>query len=157
MAKKKENKDLKKSVSREAQELLEAAYQAYAASLDKPVEELSDEDRSEALAAAGLVELSGSPEDIEELRAYLDGLEGTGDSTPDAHAPGQQLPPGSNAAEFFAVGKWKGNTQHRCKLCPWDTLNGEVAMLEHIARTHIAVPMAPPHIPVANAAGKQVN
>lgn len=41
----------------------------------------------------------------------------------------------------FTVGQWKQFTQWRCKLCPWDTLEGEAAMREHLATVH--APKAP--------------
>jgi hypothetical protein len=36
----------------------------------------------------------------------------------------------------YTTGEWGGMTQWKCKLCPWDTLKGEAAMLEHIATKH---------------------
>jgi len=38
--------------------------------------------------------------------------------------------------ELYEVGEWKGMRQWRCRLCPWDTLDGEGAMLAHLAAQH---------------------
>jgi hypothetical protein len=42
--------------------------------------------------------------------------------------------------DLFEVGKWKGLQQWRCKLCQWDTLDGEAVMVEHIVSTHFPPP-----------------
>jgi hypothetical protein len=36
----------------------------------------------------------------------------------------------------YTMGEWNGKPQWKCKLCPWDTLEGEAAMLEHLATRH---------------------
>jgi len=36
----------------------------------------------------------------------------------------------------YTLGKWRGHTQWKCRFCPWDTLVGEAAMLEHWATRH---------------------
>lgn len=36
----------------------------------------------------------------------------------------------------FVLGKWRGKVQWRCTRCPWDTLKGERAMLDHIRTRH---------------------
>lgn len=40
----------------------------------------------------------------------------------------------------YTVGSWRGFPQHQCKLCPWDTLEGEAKMLEHLASAHAPPP-----------------
>jgi hypothetical protein len=40
----------------------------------------------------------------------------------------------------YTVGSWRGLTQYQCKLCPWDTLEGEEAMLEHLRTAHAPPP-----------------
>lgn len=42
----------------------------------------------------------------------------------------------------FVVGTWRGRTQWRCRACPWDTLDGEAAIMEHIQAAH--TPKPPP-------------
>lgn len=55
----------------------------------------------------------------------------------------------------YAMGEWNGKPQWRCKLCPWDTLEGEAAMLDHMATRH--KPPAPRvSILVADARGNPV-
>lgn len=36
----------------------------------------------------------------------------------------------------YDIGQWKGIPQHRCKLCPFDTLDGEGAFWIHYAEAH---------------------
>lgn len=38
--------------------------------------------------------------------------------------------------QLFTVGAWHALPQWRCNLCPWDTLDGEAAMLAHLAERH---------------------
>lgn len=47
---------------------------------------------------------------------------------------------------IFTMGSWKGLPQWRCVLCPWDTLDGEAAMLAHYQANH--APPPPPPAPV---------
>lgn len=54
----------------------------------------------------------------------------------------------------YTVGWWKGFRQWRCKQCPWDTLESEAAMLEHIATVH-APPK--PRVYVADKSGREIN
>lgn len=42
----------------------------------------------------------------------------------------------------YTVGAWHGHAQFACKLCPWDTLEGEAAYWEHWRAQH--APPAPP-------------
>lgn len=37
----------------------------------------------------------------------------------------------------WVVGQWGAMTQWRCALCPFDTLDGEQAMIEHYVTTHV--------------------
>jgi hypothetical protein len=61
----------------------------------------------------------------------------------------------AGAEQPFEIGAWKGHTQWRCKLCPWDTLDGEEAMLAHVATCH--TPQAPrPTVLVADRRGRPV-
>ena len=54
-----------------------------------------------------------------------------------------EQPEGENP--FFMLGKWGEFTQWRCRFCPWDTLDGEAAMLEHYESVHKPpIPAKPP-------------
>jgi hypothetical protein len=54
---------------------------------------------------------------------------------------GAQPPPAEPGPEAgYTIGSWKGHKQWRCNLCPFDTLDGERAMLEHIAAKHAPPP-----------------
>lgn len=56
----------------------------------------------------------------------------------------------------YRLGQWGGLTQWACRLCPWDTLEGEAAMMEHLAARH-APPAPPPAlIQVYDAGGRPV-
>ncbi len=44
----------------------------------------------------------------------------------------------------FVLGKWQDLDQWRCKLCPFDTLEGEDAYWLHFARQHAAAPEPEP-------------
>lgn len=37
----------------------------------------------------------------------------------------------------YTVGEWKGLPRWQCNLCPFDTLAGEEAILEHIYKVHM--------------------
>lgn len=43
-------------------------------------------------------------------------------------------------ADLYEVGQWKGMPRWQCKLCPWDTLEGEEVIRKHIVTTHMAPP-----------------
>lgn len=45
--------------------------------------------------------------------------------------------------DLYEVGEWRGFTQWRCKLCPWDTLAGEAEMVEHVTSAHFPPPPDP--------------
>ena len=53
----------------------------------------------------------------------------------------------------WVVGMWGGFTQWRCRLCPWDTLEGEDAMLEHVAARHGVVEKSPALVQAYDARG----
>lgn len=55
----------------------------------------------------------------------------------------------------YTVGKWQGYTQWQCRLCPWDTLEGEEAIWEHIQARH-APPPAPPLVQAYSAGGHPI-
>jgi hypothetical protein len=57
----------------------------------------------------------------------------------------------------YTVDQWGGFTQWQCKLCPWDTLEGEAAMLEHLASAHAPPPKPKSPILIADKSGRQVN
>lgn len=40
----------------------------------------------------------------------------------------------------YWVGEWNGLMRWQCGQCPWDTLDGEEAMLRHIADRHAPLP-----------------
>lgn len=52
---------------------------------------------------------------------------------PAALAP---APAASEPDPLYELGSWAGLAQWRCRLCPWDTLDGESAMLAHLASRH---------------------
>lgn len=59
--------------------------------------------------------------------------------------------------ELYEVGWWKGLTQHRCKICKWDTLNGKEEMVKHIIACHLpAEPTEAPQILTADRFGNVV-
>lgn len=70
-----------------------------------------------------------------------------GEISPEAIAPQQD-----DDEKPYTVGWWKGLRQWRCKQCPWDTLESEAAMLEHIAVRH-APPK--PRVFVADKSGRE--
>ena len=43
----------------------------------------------------------------------------------------------------YTVGEWKGMPKWQCNLCPFDTLAGEEAILEHIYKAHMPPPPQP--------------
>lgn len=53
----------------------------------------------------------------------------------------------------WTTSMWSGLPQWRCSLCPWDTLEGEDAMIEHIEGKHGAVPPPPPLVQAYDARG----
>lgn len=57
----------------------------------------------------------------------------------------------------YTVGSWRGFTQYQCKLCPWDTLEGEAAMLEHLRSAHAPAPEPKSPILIADKSGRQIN
>ena len=46
---------------------------------------------------------------------------------------------------------WHGLPMLRCTLCPWDTLDGEAAMIAHIAARHGVREAAPRRQPLVQA------
>lgn len=60
---------------------------------------------------------------------------------------------------YFTVGSWNGLPQWKCKLCPWDTLKGETAVMEHVAEKHSPLPKPPKSIiiPTYDRWGNEVN
>lgn len=66
-------------------------------------------------------------------------------------APPEEAP---KEKQLYTMGTWRGMRQWKCKLCPWDTLEGEAKMLEHIASAH-----KPPPSPIliADKGGRQIN
>ncbi len=53
--------------------------------------------------------------------------------------------------ELYEMGEWKGLPQWRCTLCPFDTLAGEAAIVDHIIRAHFPPPPAPKETEVLRA------
>jgi hypothetical protein len=43
-------------------------------------------------------------------------------------------------AELYEEGSWKGLPQWKCRLCLWDTLEGEAAVRAHVTRRHVIGP-----------------
>jgi hypothetical protein len=58
---------------------------------------------------------------------------------------------------FYTMGSWRGFPQWKCELCPWDTLEGEEKMLEHLASAHAPPPEPKSPILIADKSGKQIN
>lgn len=100
--------------------------------------------------------------DGSEMELVQKAYEEVGDvSPPEAVAPPEEeklseksLSPAEEAP--YTVGSWRGFTQHQCKLCAWDTLEGEAAMLEHLASAHAPPPIKSP-ILIADKSGRQIN
>jgi len=67
-------------------------------------------------------------------------------------AEAEPSPPPPGEEKPYILGTWAGRTQWKCKLCPWDTLRGEAAMLQHIATKH-APPK--PRILIADKSGRE--
>ena len=42
---------------------------------------------------------------------------------------------------YFEMGQWKGLPRWQCKLCRFDTLEGEKAIREHLASVHFPPPV----------------
>jgi len=56
----------------------------------------------------------------------------------------------------YTIGTWRGFTQWRCKFCPWDTLEGEAAILEHLRSAHAPSPEPKSPILIADKHGRQI-
>lgn len=39
-------------------------------------------------------------------------------------------------AEHYAAEDWRGHAHYACKYCPYDVLDNEQAMIEHVAAKH---------------------
>ena len=79
---------------------------------------------------------------------------GTNSATPvEAEGRGTSSATPVEVEELYTVGEWAGMKQWKCALCPWDTLEREEAMLEHLASAH-APPK--PKILVADKRGRVV-
>jgi len=57
----------------------------------------------------------------------------------------------------WTLGQWGGFTQWCCKLCPFDTLDGEEIMCRHILERHAPPPGQEPLIPIYNIYGNRIN
>jgi hypothetical protein len=83
----------------------------------------------------------------------------------------QKINPGENGEEvilepaaepeqgngIYEMGMWGAFPQWKCLHCPWDTLDGEAAMLEHYARVHLVRAAEPARtIPVFDRWGNEV-
>ena len=56
---------------------------------------------------------------------------------PDATLGHPPVPEGTGGTEVeYTVGQWAGKMQYRCKLCPFDCLNDEVIILNHLINQH---------------------
>jgi hypothetical protein len=53
----------------------------------------------------------------------------------------------SDEPELWLTLAWNGLPLLRCRQCAWDTLDGEAAMLEHLARHGARVEVAPVEAP----------
>ncbi len=56
----------------------------------------------------------------------------------------------------WTLSTWSGLPQWRCTLCPFDTLDGEDAMIEHIENRHGAIPAAAPLVQAYDARGNPI-
>lgn len=58
----------------------------------------------------------------------------------------------------YQLGTWHGLQQWRCRLCPWDTLAGEEALLAHVREVHEPPlrPPSPPLVLVADRWGREL-
>lgn len=59
-------------------------------------------------------------------------------------------------AQPFTLGKWQNFNQWRCKLCPFDTLEGEDQYWLHYAQAHGPKPQPAPIIQIYDRAGRPV-
>lgn len=66
-------------------------------------------------------------------------------------------PPSEDEEKPYSLGTWRGRMQWKCKQCPWDTLEGEAAMLEHIASAHTPPPKRKGIVLIADKSGRQIN
>lgn len=41
--------------------------------------------------------------------------------------------------QHYTVGSWCGHTQYNCAYCPYDVLEDENAIIEHVFRQHINI------------------
>ncbi len=48
------------------------------------------------------------------------------------------IPEASNPVvdQPYTLGSWNGLPQYQCNYCPWDTVESEAAILEHIQQCH---------------------
>jgi hypothetical protein len=56
----------------------------------------------------------------------------------------------------FELGKWQNFEQWRCKLCPFDTLEGEDEFWLHYAQAHEPKPQSAPIIQIYGRSGRPV-
>ena len=69
------------------------------------------------------------------------GLTGTGTDEVGEEATAQE--PAADARPW-TVGSWNGLPQHLCRLCPFDTLEGEAVIRAHYRERHGSPPPEPP-------------
>lgn len=56
----------------------------------------------------------------------------------------------------WTMGTWSGMPQWRCTMCPFDTLDGEDAMIVHIEARHGPTPTAAPLVQAYDARGNPI-
>jgi hypothetical protein len=65
----------------------------------------------------------------------LDGS-GVGPETIEGQESLATIVEGPDGQILYVVGEWNGIPHYRCELCPFDTLTGEQAMIEHQLAAH---------------------
>ncbi len=68
----------------------------------------------------------------------LDGLDGSGvgPEAIEGQESLEEIVEGPDGQILYVVGEWNGFPHYRCELCPFDTLAGEEAMIEHQLTAH---------------------
>jgi hypothetical protein len=66
------------------------------------------------------------------------------------------IPPAETAVIKFTLGVWAGRPQWQCPYCPWDTLEGEQAIVDHWEARHAPPPPIPPLVQAFDKRGKPV-
>jgi len=99
--------------------------------------QLDSDEQQGMLGADNRIEIDGPEPEAPLTVVAAESSPATSVLTQDSPSP-QPSPPEGEGEEkvLYEVGEWKGMTQWRCKLCAWDTLDGEEAILTHLVAKH---------------------